>query len=294
MKRTFAILITLALCIFSTAAQNQADQHNRQHFGQHFSQHFGTNPAGHDRHRHFRADTDIHFGTGIYLSNTGSRMLLDVVHLNDGSEIIGVITSMTPEQDIRLLTYDGSTYVFGMDEVRTVTKRYGRWSSMYRRHFRNQTNGSFHKPEGYMGIVEFGLAAMFTTENIRPSVNIINGYRICPQFAVGLGLGMNYYIEDAELGIPVFLHIRSDFFNRSRTPFFALNIGYQIATGTGDCHEGIILEPSFGYGFNVGNNQRLNISLGIACDNERSWYEYAKRYEDGADMGLSLKIGYAF
>ena len=222
-------------------------------------------------------------------------MFLDLVHLKNGSEIIGVVTSLIPGESLRMTTYDGSTHVYDLNDVTMITKRYGRWSRAYGKQIRNY--GNFNNNRGYFGTVELGVGALFYTENIRPSLTIINGYRVCPQFAVGLGIGMNYYAGDSEFGIPIFLHVRSDFFNRDKTPFVALNVGGQISLEGGDTHEGIVVEPSFGYGFNVGSHQRMNVSLGIAFDmyNELDrYYGDIYRYYTEVDAGISLKIGYAF
>ena len=299
MKRTLAILVTAAACILNASAQPHTDQHTRQHFGVHF----GISDRPHDdhlrphddRHRPRRSHevySDVH-----YYRPVGGRTLLDCVHLKNGSELVGLMTEMTPGESLRLLTYDGSTHVYDLDEVTAVTKRYGRWSNIYRKQFRNY--GDFNNPKGYFGIAEFGASAMFYSENIRPSLTIINGYRFRPQFAVGLGVGLNYYEGDGDLTIPVFLHLRSDFFDGAKSPFLALNIGGQITLARGGyfIHEGVVVEPSFGYGFNVGKNQRLNVSLGLAIESgeEKSYsHSYEQNYDTAVDTGLTLRVGYSF
>lgn len=303
MKQAFTALIAALVCFISASGQDihdeHARQHDRQHFDQHFGVHFGTSDRGygsghgrdHDRRPDVHMDTDI-----IFHRYSGGRMMLDVVQLKNGSEIIGVITQMIPEKNIRLVTYDGSTYVYDLDEVMMTTKRYGRWSKEYRKAMLN--DGHFNNDRGYFGIAEFGVAALFTTENIRPSLTVINGYRFCPQLAVGVGVGMNWYEGYGEFGIPIFMHVRSDFYNRSRSPFVALNIGGQFSLNGGtDVHEGLIVEPSFGYGFNIdspGSHQRINISLGIAIDMYWEWSKYDNRIINDPDSGLILKVGYSF
>lgn len=315
MRRTLTTLTAALFCILTASAQNNMDQHarqhagqhsghhaDRQHFDQHFGVHFGTSDRdGHDRDFGYRSDyrhrRGIHMDTGVFFHRySGGRMFLDVVHLKNGSEIIGVITDLVPGEDLRLTTYDGSTYLYDLDEVSMITKRYGRWSNAYRRQMRN--DGRFNNSRGYFGIAEMGVGALFGTENIRPSLTIINGYRVCPQFAVGLGTGINWYEGSGEFTVPVFLHIRSDFFNSTRSPFLALNIGGQFSFERNryesERHEGLVVEPSFGYGFNIGPHQRLNISLGIALETYKYWYKYDNAMYDDVDAGLNLKIGYAF
>lgn len=212
----------------------------------------------------------------------GDAMVLDVVYLKNGSELVGMITEMIPGKGLTLLTYDGSSHYFSNDEVMMTGKRYGRWSREYRRQIRQM--GSFNKPRGYFGIAEFSTALMFTSENIRLGLTMINGYRFRPQLAIGLGTGAILYAHDSELTIPLFLHLRSDFFDRDKTPFVALNAGVQWSTGWGD-HAGLILEPAFGYSINTGVNNRLNFSFGLALD----MYEM-----EIMDLGTNFKIGLSF
>ena len=299
MRRTFITLIAAVACIMTASAQDNMDQHSRQHFDQHFGVHFGTSGRPSPDHgHHYSHKSGIHMNTGLFFHrNSGRRIFLDLVHLKNGSEIIGVITSLVPGESLMMTTFDGSTHVYDLDEVTMVSKRYGRWSNAYRRQMRNY--GDFNNSRGYFGTVELGVGALFYSENIRPSITIINGYRVCPQFAVGLGVGMNYYAGSSEFGVPVFLHVRSDFFNRDKSPFLALNIGGQISLDGGDydTHDGIIVEPSFGYGFNVGPHQRMNVSLGIALDMYNERYRYhdgSYRYDTEVDAGPCLKIGYSF
>lgn len=252
MKKTVLtfIMVFAALCAEA--------QHQNSHYG----------PA-HWSHRHHHR----HYGDAT---------VLDVVYLKNGSELVGMITEMIPGKGLTLLTYDGSSHYFSNDEVMMTGKRYGRWSREYRRQIRQM--GSFNKPRGYFGIAEFSTALMFTSENIRLGLTMINGYRFRPQLAVGLGTGAILYAHDSELTIPLFLHLRSDFFDRDKTPFVALNAGVQWSTGWGD-HAGLILEPAFGYSINTGVNNRLNFSFGLALD----MYDM-----EIMDLGTNFKIGLSF
>lgn len=224
-----------------------------------------------------------HYGSMHHHRHPSNSMILDVVYLKNGSELVGMITEMIPGKGLTLLTYDGSRHHFSNEEVIMTGKRYGRWSREYRRQIRQM--GSFNKPRGYFGIAEFSTALMFTSENIRLGLTMINGFRFRPQLAIGLGSGARLYAHDGELTIPLFLHLRSDFFDRDKTPFVALNAGVQWSTGWGD-HAGLILEPSFGYSINTGVNSRLNFSFGLAVD----------MYDDleSLDLGTNFKIGFSF
>ncbi|GHV02016.1 hypothetical protein FACS1894159_10530 [Bacteroidia bacterium] len=101
----------------------------------------------------------------------------------------------------------------------------------------------FNKPKRYMGIVEIGGGLGFGDWSAdRVSFSMINGYRFMPQFAVGVGVGVqmafheaNYAYENGggegkarDFSLPVFLHLRSDFINGKVSPFVACNIGYNV------------------------------------------------------------------
>ena len=264
MRKIFLTII-MALTAISASAQHPGIYH----------QGFGHHPM------HEGLMTNVHFN---YHRHPDNRSILDVVYLRNGSEMVGMITEMIPGESISLLTYDGSTHVYSLDEVIMTGKKYGRWSREYRRQIWKMEG--FNNPKGYFGIIEFGSALMFTSENIRVGLTLINGYRFMPQFAIGIGTGFRLYAHDGELSIPLYLHVRSDFFDRDQTPFIALNAGIQWSVGWEE-HAGLVLEPSFGYSINTGERGRMNFSIGLAVD----MYDDTDNYYD---LGMNIKIGYSF
>ena len=299
MKRIYALII-VGICISMTAyaQHDRHGYHGKTVIGTHADLHFGSP----DRHRYHR-----YHDPELYILYGGSRwhdpQLIDVVHMKNGSELYGIIIELVPAESLCLVTWDGSRHVISMDEVVAVSKKYGKWSRMYRRAIRQSTEGRFHKPRGYFGIAEVGIAPMFLSENLRLGATIVNGYRFNPKFAIGLGTGFHFYPAGAEYAIPLYLHIRSDFFNRDRSPFFALNAGcqFQLTDDVIDIHKGVFIEPSFGYGFNTGENQRCNFSIGLALDMyDDRYYNYGSdgnlkdNIDRYLDAGLCLKFGYSF
>lgn len=301
MRRILATLCTAALFTSGVGAQpagenerGRGNEHTGQHYEQHYRQHWGQHSRGFDNRRHHRPHLEFHPGMHIdvglhHFGDWHCRTLLDAVHLKNGSQMVGLVVETVPEEYVRLVTYDGSIFVFRMDEIEVITKTYGRWSRIYRRSLRDF--GSFNKPKGYFGIAEVGVAPMFLSENIRIGVSLINGYRVSHNFALGLGTGFMFYPQGAEYTIPLFLHLRSDFFDRARTPFVSLNVGgqFQVSEEILDIHKGFFVEPSIGYGFNTGQNQRCNVSIGLAMEMYEDYEGY--RY---LDTGCCLKFGYAF
>ena len=90
--------------------------------------------------------------------------------------------------------------------------------------------------KGYFGFAEFNFALGETytiqydgssSESNRIKsygLDIVNGYRTSPWFAIGIGIGVRYY-DCEDLLIPYYIHLRTDILDRRVTPFFALNIG---------------------------------------------------------------------
>lgn len=178
---------------------------------------------------------------------------------------------------------------------------------------------SFNNPKGYMKLIELG-GGLGTGDwgADRISVSMVNGYRIMPQFAIGVGVGFeitslnidDYYVffgdsKRTDYSIPVYLHLRSDFLNGKISPFVACNLGYNIFIRGNDnkaqtsadqlvdfpSYGGVMLEPMAGVGFNVGEN-RMSVGVSFLMNTVK----YATSIDSYTKMALSynLKIGYSF
>ncbi|WP_295935758.1 outer membrane beta-barrel protein [uncultured Alistipes sp.] len=187
---------------------------------------------------------------------------------------------------------------------------------------RNANAQSFNKPKGYMGIAEIGGGLGFGDWKAdRVSFSMINGYRFMPQFAVGIGVGVQMAFHDAnyayeagngegrarDISLPVFLHLRSDFLNGKVSPYVAFNIGYNLffdkknsqapqSIGGGDyldsaSPDGLILEPMVGVGFNVGQN-RMTVGVGYLLNQMK--YTLNGNPDKKMATALTLKVGYSF
>jgi hypothetical protein len=118
----------------------------------------------------------------------------------------------------------------------------------------------------------FGLAELDGSINWTLGATGVVGYRLLPQFAIGIGAGMGYinqytmlniYGEEFKfkdgLTIPIYLYLRSDFLNRPVSPYVALAWGYQFDVING-CNWSY-MNPTVGVSFNVGK-KRMNIGAG--------------------------------
>jgi len=169
------------------------------------------------------------------------------------------------------------------------------------------SQSQFNKPQGYMGLVEVGGGiGMGDWGANRVSVTMINGYRIIPQFAAGIGVGAQMLIysvfdgnndqRDIVMSLPVFLHLRSDFIEGKVSPFVALNIGYNVLTSD-DIKDGLTFEPMVGVSFNLGKKR---MTAGVGFSMSKINYEVSNGgwsyYDFGSATGsaLTFKVGYSF
>lgn len=230
----------------------------------------------------------------------------DVVHLKNGSVIRGVIVEQVPGTSLKIETRDGNIFVYQMGEVEKMTKEMGvsRSSRTGRSVGGSATRlRDFNKPRGYMGLVEVGGGlGLGNYAAQRVSVSMINGYRVLPQFAVGVGVGAEMFFytwgdyngnvyTGPELSMPVFLHLRSDFIDGKVSPYVAVNAGYNVSL-SGGFIGGLMLDPSVGVGFNVGRKSRMLVGVGYALNRVKYYYGYYE--QTGMAGGLKLKVGLSF
>lgn len=229
----------------------------------------------------------------------------DVVYLKNGSVIRGVIVEQVPYQTLKIQTKDGNIFVYNFSDIEKMTKEMPfATQKFYSLNNDSETNvlqsTPFNKPKGYFGLVELGFAPSVNGyESLRINATIINGYRILPQFAIGVGIGLQgYAIDYGEMTIPIFAHLRSDFLNKKTSPFVAFNIGYNLSLdGYSGYYGGLMMEPSLGASFNVGHKYRMTAGLGFAVDRVLGYYYsfyYGPYIFNDWAFALNIKIGFSF
>ena len=237
--------------------------------------------------------------------NTFAQRLEDVVHLNNGSEIRGVIVEQIPNESIKIQTRDGNVLSYSIGEIERMTKERGRRRNPVARELR-----SFNNPKGYMGMIEVGGGiGVGDYPATRISASMINGYRFSPHFAVGVGIGADLFIKDwrlyngrdyaghggGDLSVPVFLHLRSDFLKGSWSPFVSCNLGYALPLI--GYYKGPMLDASAGIGFNIGSRHRMTVGGGYAFNQvQYALGDQYQGYVSGKNVsdGFKLKIGFSF
>ena len=150
--------------------------------------------------------------------------------------------------------------------------------------------------KGYYGLLEASGGYIYkyvpgsetAPQDFMLGVSYVNGYRFSPYFAMGLGVGVNYYFDFEQFSAPVYLHLTADLLKRDITPYISLNIGnnfqlnggkynYGIYDGMSEeelvaapmvrkeHYRGFFAEPSVGVKFNCGG-KRANLGLAYAFD----------------------------
>jgi hypothetical protein len=150
--------------------------------------------------------------------------------------------------------------------------------------------------KGYYGLLEASGGYIYkyvpgsetAPQDFMLGVSYVNGYRFSPHFAMGLGVGVNYYFDFEQFSAPVYLHLTADLLKRDITPYISLNIGnnfqlnggkynYGIYDGMSEeelvaapmvrkeHYRGFFAEPSVGVKFNCGG-KRANLGLAYAFD----------------------------
>lgn len=146
--------------------------------------------------------------------------------------------------------------------------------------------GSLEASGGY--IHKFMPGAETAPQDFMLGVSYVNGYRFSPHFAMGLGVGVNYYFDFQQFSAPIYLHLTADLLKRDVTPYVSLNLGnnfqlnggkynYGIYDGMSEeesaaapmvhkeHYRGIFAEPSVGVKFNCGG-KRAKVGLAYAVD----------------------------
>ena len=163
--------------------------------------------------------------------------------------------------------------------------------------------------KGYYGLLEASGGYIYkyvpgsetAPQDFMLGVSYVNGYRFSPHFAMGLGVGVNYYFDFEQFSVPVYLHLTADLLKRDFTPYISLNIGnnfqlnggkynYGIYDGMSEeelvaapmvrkeHYRGVFAEPSVGVKFNCGG-KRANVGLAYALDGvlDRTTDAYIRR-----------------
>lgn len=216
----------------------------------------------------------------------------DVVYLKNGSIIRGIIIEQIPNQSLKIETKDRNVFVFKFDEIEKLTKE--KIADDY--YEKNQIEKS---ETGYLGLIEtgygIGVGDLSNFSN-RTNLYFINGYKIHPIISLGLGTGINYYVNERaisnSLTVPLFLDLRINFLPKSNfTPYLVTDIGLNFATNPEFEDNGLFLNTGLGISFHLNKDNNLNLSLTYNAQNENPytiWIGDYSYYRQTIDFNLGI------
>lgn len=184
------------------------------------------------------------------------------------------------------------------------------------------TTGSYaiFAQKGYEKSIEVGASlGVGEYSNNTFGLYMINGYRFNKHFFAGIGTGFGYSNTltmvniinktttesrgDAYL-IPVFINLKANLTDSKTSPFLQLNTGFTFdADQYPKDSPGLMIEPSFGVDFNIGNNNSIYVMTGFNLQNNN--YLYLKDIGTASEdwevstkkemfKAISLRIGIKF
>jgi hypothetical protein len=162
---------------------------------------------------------------------------------------------MIPDSLLKIQTADGNVFVYKMSEIKKYTKE-------------TNLNAAITTPKdttglkrGYYGVVEYGTGVTFSDDGgpFTSKINFISGYRICPWFAVGGGVGVRAYMDEG-IYMPVYLDLRTNFINRKTSPYIAIDGGYGFRNNF-NYKGGIMFAATFGVCVKLKDRFALNMGL---------------------------------
>lgn len=224
-----------------------------------------------------------------------------VIFKNNGSFIRGNVIGQDADSSLRIRTRDGKVFDVDFADIARIVRETAAPDSVAYMSS-DFPRPRFNKPKGYFGLMqisEASVGAVFAAT--RYALTIVNGYRIMPQFAVGVGTGIAYCKGYKEFTVPVFIHLRSDFLDRKVSPYVAVNAGYNISFK--GMASGISLQPGAGVSFNVGSRYRMTAGMDIPVENYSKAVYYSLNNPEIKvveldhrlwSIGIAFNIGFSF
>ena len=156
----------------------------------------------------------------------------DILYLKNGGMIYGTIKDKTDKVKIQIS--GGSTMIYKADEIDSIGQE-----SMNKT-LRKEFFQNYHrKDKGYRNITElqfsygpkpayyYGFEGGYTSgDDVAVSIHTINGYQVCPQFFIGVGVGMDRLLTFRETFIPLYIRFQTELLKKRITPYLFGDIGY--------------------------------------------------------------------
>lgn len=243
----------------------------------------------------------LSFALLIFAQFASAQQTVEVVHLKNGSMIKGMIIEQVPNESIKIQTSDGSVFVYQMSEIEKITKEVvlekstGSVSKSAvplnrdRSGYVNVTELSYGVGMGdYSGIATVGGSSFdFQDANNDNYVRVTtsNGIGLLDgMMSVGLGVGLEYYLNSKALQLPVYADIRLMPIAGDYSPSVILQGGYSVAiqevggTVNNVGASGNGLEFAAGIGMDAAISNRSSLLFSLLYDYQQFTHNYAYYY----------------
>lgn len=163
----------------------------------------------------------------------------------------------------------------------------------------------------YETAVSINAAYDLKFEEIKYGASFTKGLRLNDNLFFGGGIGIDVYTyvdlirisnmlyteldTPTYIAIPMFVTIKNNFTQTTVSPFFMIDLGYNVAMNTSDDAvdvSGVFLTPSIGIDFNFNNDNALFLRLG--CEIQQNSNLLTWELEDGMRLKGKATIGFHF
>jgi len=215
----------------------------------------------------------------------------DVLYLNNGNVVRGVIIDQKEDGTVTIRTNNGREITYTRFDIREITVE---TAPVKQRQGKKYTSFEDQKI-GYFFAAELGFHA---TINKGPTIwpvgfSVVNGFRANEFISIGAGIGLRYYFNNSvirkrenEWAFPAYFDIRGNFIShrgRNLVPYWSLDVGHSF----GD--DRLFISPTIG--LSIGG-YRNNVTIGLT---------YLGQFIDhinGDDFNyhslMGLKVGFQF
>lgn len=235
----------------------------------------------------------------------------DVVYLNNGSVLRGIIIEQVPNKSLKVQIAGGSIFHVEIADVQRITKESSLsvfpGTATTDREPRMRDSSRVREPWALARRKGYFLQGQLLLELAQGGIRVVNGYKFGRFGYLGVGLGLdlsgpsisqaydNHWGGGGTRGmgvyLPVYLHYSGDILNRRVTPFYAVELGYAALLRDTDHHwsnndrvrGGIMGGGGIGVRFNT--RRKLNMSLLFNLNFKNvSYREYWYWYDDLSQM----------
>lgn len=249
----------------------------------------------------------------------------DILYLNNGNVVKGVIVDRQEGRYVKIVTADGSAYRYDAGEIRIIESGDVRVDvpEAPRSRFRDPAR----RTRGFWAGIELSGGASVSPDfnSMYPvELAVIPGYRFSEFFAAGVGFGFRYYFRNANMrydrefgyapgsgepgrvllsddnyawAFPLYLDLRGNFLSsksRRAVPYWSFDAGYTI-------NDGVFVSPTLG--LRIGDRVRHHFLIGISylgqdADLKVPALDSRPGLGDGHERrfihALRLRLGYQF